>query len=241
MITPAADFIVIIWKKKLKIRKNRMTSHHDVVLYSYWRSSCSWRVRLALTLKSIDYEYVAVSLLDGSQSKPDYLEKNPSAKVPTLHIDGHYLTQSTAIIEYLEETRQNGQSLLPQDALQRAQVRQIVQLIAGDTQPLQNLAVLKKVAEITKGGEAEKKEWAQHWITRNFVALEKLLKESNGKYCVGDQVTLADICLVPQVYNAKRFDVDLSQFPTITKIEQHLSSLESFQKAHPDNQPDAQK
>ena len=215
-----------------------MSSSSKVVLYGYWRSSCSWRVRIALNLKKIDFEYVAVPLLENAQSAPDYVEKNPSAEVPTLEIDGQNLAQSLAILEYLEETRPDqGARLLPTDPVKRAQARQIAMIIASNTQPLQNLRVLKKVGEL--GGEAEKKKWANDVISRNFAALEKILAKTSGKYCVGDEVSIADLCLVPQLYGARRFDVDLSQFPLITKIESSLEVLDEFKRAHANVQPDA--
>eukprot|EP00002_Diphylleia_rotans_P019907 TRINITY_DN3849_c0_g2_i1.p1 TRINITY_DN3849_c0_g2~~TRINITY_DN3849_c0_g2_i1.p1 ORF type:complete len:213 (-),score=55.47 TRINITY_DN3849_c0_g2_i1:136-774(-) len=200
------------------------------ILWSYFRSSCSWRIRIALNWKGIEYEYSAVNLLQGSQLQDEYAHLNPSKVVPTLAIDGHTLRQSIAILEYLEETRPTP-ALLPKDAALRARVRQIVNIIASDTQPVQNLRVLKMVGE-------KKNEWAKHWIEVNFEGLEATLKETSGRFCVGDEVTLADVCLVPQVYNAKRFNVEMEKFPTIARIDQELSKLPEFEKAQPRNQPD---
>eukprot|EP00128_Syssomonas_multiformis_P009759 Colp12_sorted_trinity150504_noHs@10861 len=207
-------------------------SSEKPVLYSYWRSSCSWRVRIALHWKEIDYEYVAVHLVKdgGEQLKPEFKKLNPYAELPVLVVNGHTLSQSVAIMEYLEETNPNN-PLLPRDPLERVKVRTIVEAICGEIQPLQNLRVLNKIGE-------KKMEWAKEWIERGFVALEQNLYKTAGKYCVGDEVTIADACLVPQVYNALRFGVDMTQFPIITRIEAALSTLPAFQKAHPDSQPD---
>jgi maleylacetoacetate isomerase len=218
---------------------------HSTILYSYWRSSCSWRVRIALALKEIPYEYVAIHLLTdgGIQHSDDYKLKNPSRELPTLEIDGNRLAQSIPIIEYLEETKTSGARLLSDDSMERATARRIAEMIASNIQPVQNLRVLQYLmakyddpAEKTK----EKLAWGHHWIEQGFVALEQVLATTAGTYCVGDQVSLADLCLVPQVYNARRFKVDMSQFPIITKIDATLSALPAFVAAHPSAQPDAQ-
>lgn len=195
-----------------------MSTNLQPVLYSYWRSSCSWRVRIALNLKEIPYDIKPISLIKagGEQHCNEYREVNPMEQVPALQIgrykkkgkirhsnysifiaDGHTLVESLAIMHYLEETRPQ-RPLLPQDVHKRAKVREICEVIASGIQPLQNLIVLIHV------GEEKKKEWAQHWITRGFRAIEKLLSTSAGKYCVGDEISLADCCLVPQVFNARR-------------------------------------
>jgi len=207
-----------------------------VVLHSYWRSSCSYRVRIALNWKDIPYQYKAVSLLAGDQAKEEYAKLNTMKIVPTLEIDDNVLVQSVAIMEYLEETRPEPPLLPPRDQpLERTKVRQIVQLVCADIQPVQNLRVLKML------GDERKTEWAKHWITVGFQGLEKLLEKTAGKYCVGDQVTMADCCLVPQVYNAKRFAIDLSLYPTISRVNTELQQLPAFQAADPANQPDAEK
>uniref|UniRef100_A0A2K5PFK1 maleylacetoacetate isomerase n=1 Tax=Cebus imitator TaxID=2715852 RepID=A0A2K5PFK1_CEBIM len=176
------------------------------ILYSYFRSSCSWRVRIALALKGIAYETVPVNLIkDGGQQ--------------------------LAIIEYLEETRPTPR-LLPQDPKKRASVRMISDLITSGIQPLQNLSILKKVREETQ------LTWAQNAITSGFNALEQILQSTAGKYCVGDEVTMADLCLVPQVANAERFKVDFTPYPTISCINKRLLALEAFQVSHPCRQPD---
>lgn len=204
------------------------------VLYSYFRSSCAWRVRTALAMKGIDYEYSPVHLVqDGGQQFSDtYKALNPQCVVPTLEIDGQVLTQSLSIIEYLDETR-GSPCLLPKgDPIRRQQVRAVSDCIASGIQPIQNLSVVKYV------GPEKKAEWGKHWIEQGFNGLEKLLQKTAGKYCVGDEVTMADLCLVPQVYNANRFKVDMSAYPIISRINEELNTLEAFQKAHPAQQPD---
>jgi maleylacetoacetate isomerase len=224
-------------------------------LYSYWRSSSAWRVRLALGLLGVDYEYRAVHLVKdgGEQHKADYTDKNSFGLVPTLNIDGLELTESLAIFEYLHETSKipgkaaaagsGDGSLLPDDVAERAAARQVASAIATNIQPIQNLRVLQRAA--APGGEMEKKvEWANYWISSGFEALEKLLEKTteNGKsrFCVGNNVTMADCFLVPQVYNAIRWKVDVSKYPLISKITAECEALPLFKAAHPDAQPDAQ-
>ncbi|KAM4624874.1 maleylacetoacetate isomerase isoform 3-T3 [Polymixia lowei] len=151
-------------------------------------------------------------------------------QVPAVEIDGITLSQSLAVIQYIEETRP-GPRLLPTDPKRRAQVRMICDLIASGIQPLQNLYVIQKIG-------AEKVQWAQHFIERGFQALEPILKETAGTYCVGDEISMADICLVPQVYNAERFKVDVGQYPTIRRLNQTLQEIEAFKVSHPSSQPD---
>nr|ACO15091.1 Probable maleylacetoacetate isomerase 2 [Caligus clemensi] len=207
------------------------------VLYSYFRSSCSWRVRIALNLKGVEFETKAVHLVKdgGEQLKDAYKDVNPMAQVPTLVHEGLTLTQSMAIMEYLEEKYSSeGSSLLPKDPIDRAHVREISEVISSGTQPIQNLSVMLKFSS-----EADKRsEWSNYWITKGFQGLEALLSKYSGKYCVGDEVSMADCCLIPQVYNANRFKVDMSSFPIISRICKGLESLEAFQKAHPTAQPD---
>ncbi|CAF1056302.1 unnamed protein product [Adineta ricciae] len=202
------------------------------VLHSYYRSSCSYRVRIALNLKNIDYATHAVNLIKSEQLNDEYKKLNPKGEVPVLFIDGKALAQSLPIIEYIEETRQFKPRLLPEDPFKRYQARMISEIIASGIQPLQNLSVLKRV------GDEKKAEWAHHFIKVGLDAVEKVLEESAGRYCVGDEVSLADCCLVPQLYNARRFNVDLANYPIMTAIEERLSALPAFQKAHPDCQPD---
>ncbi|KAM6462170.1 maleylacetoacetate isomerase isoform 1-T1 [Liasis olivaceus] len=202
------------------------------VLYTYFRSSCSWRVRIALALKGIAYEQVSINLVKdgGQQMTSDFQAVNPMQQVPAIKINGITLSQSLAIIEYLEDT-QPLPRLLPQDPKKRALVRMISNHVASGIQPLQNLALLQQMGE-------KKLDWAQHVISRGFKALEQILQETAGRYCVGDEVTMADLCLVPQVYNAERFKVDLTPYPTLSRINKALLELEAFQSSHPSRQPD---
>uniref|UniRef100_A0A8D1E197 Maleylacetoacetate isomerase n=1 Tax=Sus scrofa TaxID=9823 RepID=A0A8D1E197_PIG len=210
-----------------------MAESSKPILYSYFRSSCSWRVRIALALKNIDYEIVAINLIKdgGQQFSKEFQALNPMKQVPALKIDGITLSQSLAIIEYLEETRPTPR-LLPQDPKKRAQVRMISDLLASGIQPLQNLSVLNQV------GKENQLTWAQQVIAPGFNALEQILQSTAGKYCMGDEVSMADLCLVPQVANAERYKVDLSPYPTISRINKSLLALEAFQVSHPSRQPD---
>uniref|UniRef100_A0A8C4XD58 maleylacetoacetate isomerase n=1 Tax=Erpetoichthys calabaricus TaxID=27687 RepID=A0A8C4XD58_ERPCA len=187
----------------------------------------------AFALKGIEYDQFPVNLIkDGGQQLTDQYRKiNPMQQVPAVCIDGITISQSLAIIQYIEETRPSGPHLLPQDPKKRAQVRVICDLITSGIQPLQNLHVLQKVGE----GKAE---WAKYFIERGFQALEQILVQSAGQYCVGDEISMADICLVPQVYNAARFKVDMTPFPTIKKINDTLLEVEAFKASHPSCQPD---
>uniref|UniRef100_A0A8D2CFE0 maleylacetoacetate isomerase n=1 Tax=Sus scrofa TaxID=9823 RepID=A0A8D2CFE0_PIG len=188
---------------------------------------------LALALKNIDYEIVAINLIKdgGQQFSKEFQALNPMKQVPALKIDGITLSQSLAIIEYLEETRPTPR-LLPQDPKKRAQVRMISDLLASGIQPLQNLSVLNQV------GKENQLTWAQRVIAPGFNALEQILQSTAGKYCMGDEVSMADLCLVPQVANAERYKVDLSPYPTISRINKSLLALEAFQVSHPSRQPD---
>ncbi|QSQ13022.1 maleylacetoacetate isomerase [Myxococcus landrumensis] len=211
-------------------------------LHSYWRSSASWRVRLGLNLKGLPYEYAAVHLLKdgGQQNSAEYRAVNPMRTVPTLEwteADGTELrlSQSIAILEFLEE-RVPSPALLPKDAYLRARVRMVAEAVNSGMQPLQNLAVLQRIKSELNGDE---KAWAAHWNVRGLEALESLVKPTAGRYCVGDAVTLADVCLVPQLYGARRFAVDVSPYPTLLRIEAACMELPAFQAAHADRQPDA--
>ncbi|XP_026159163.1 maleylacetoacetate isomerase isoform X4 [Mastacembelus armatus] len=202
------------------------------VLHGYFRSSCSWRVRIAFALKGVDYDQVPVNLIKdgGQQLTGQYKALNPMQQVPAVEIDGIILSQSLAVIQYLDETRP-GPRLLPADPKKRAQVRMISDLIASGIQPLQNVHILQKIG-------AEKLQWAQHFIDRGFKALEEILKKTAGKCCVGDEISMADICLVPQVYNAERYKVDVGQYPTIKRLNQTLLEIDAFKVSHPSCQPD---
>ncbi|KAM6916956.1 maleylacetoacetate isomerase isoform 2-T2 [Lycodopsis pacificus] len=209
-----------------------MASQTKPVLHGYFRSSCSWRVRIAFALKGIEYDQVPVNLIKdgGQQLTEQYKKLNPMLQVPAVEIDGITLCQSLAVIQYVDETRP-GPRLLPADPKKRAQVRMISDVIASGIQPLQNLHVIQKIG-------AEKVQWAQHFIDRGFQALEPILKQTAGKYCVGDEISMADICLVPQVYNAERFKVDVGQYPTINRLNQTLLEIEAFKVTNPSCQPD---
>jgi maleylpyruvate isomerase len=212
-------------------------------LYSFWRSSASWRVRIALAAKGLEYEYVPVDLKGGSgdQYGDAYRAVNPEARVPTLEVDGQAITQSMAILEWLEE-RYPAPALLPADAFGRARVRGLAQLVAADIQPLQNVAVTKYLRETLKQDDRAVAAWLAEWIGRGLRALEARLARDRetGQYCHGDSPTLADVCLVPQAGSARRFGVETLQFPTITRIEQACLELPAFAAAAPERQPDAQ-
>ena len=202
------------------------------VLYDYWRSSASYRVRLALALKGIAYTSIAVNLAGGEQSGPEHLARNPMAAVPVLDIDGLRLTQSLAIIEYLDETRA-GIRLLPVDPAERAFVRSLALVIAADTHPLGNLATLNRIACL--GGEVAKLDWARHHIARGLSAFETLLSGRDcATFCLGGAPGLADICLIPQFYNARRWGVDVAAFPRCMAIEEAFAALPAYSAAHPD-------
>ncbi len=214
-------------------------------LYSYFRSSASYRVRIALALKGLDYEYRAVHLVaDGGQQHSDaYRAKNPMSEVPTLEIlseggdvEGR-LAQSVAIIEYLDETHP-APALYPGDALNRALIRQRVEGVNAWIQPAQNLRVMQRVVELTGGGRPEMAAWARHWIDRGLSGLDTLVEATAGTYSVGDTITAADLWLVPQVYNARRFKLDMDDYPTLKRVAEACESLAAFQSAHPSCQPD---
>ncbi|GAA5172354.1 maleylacetoacetate isomerase [Modicisalibacter zincidurans] len=210
-------------------------------LYGYFRSSAAYRVRIALNLKGLDYDQIAVDLTGGEQRGADNLARNPQGLVPTLETDsGTRLTQSLAICEYLDE-RHPEPPLLPADAEGRARVRALAQLIACEIHPLDNLKVLKYLTGVLGLDETAKLGWYRHWIAEGFEALEALLVDSSdtGAFCHGDTPTLADACLVPQVFNARRFECDLSGYPTIRRIAARCDTLDAFQRAAPGAQPDA--
>ncbi len=212
-------------------------------LYSYWRSSAAYRVRIALNLKELPYELVPVDLVAGigEQHSPAYQALNPQELVPLL-IDGErVIRQSQAIIEYLDETYDGAAKLLPATARDRARVRALAQMIACDIHPLNNTRVMQYLEREFHAPQVERENWMRHWINAGFRAIEALLVDSTstGIYCEGDEPTLADIFLVPQVYNAKRWSVDMSPYPTISRINASCLSLEEFDRARPENQPDA--
>ena len=203
------------------------------VLYDYFRSSASYRVRIALNLKGLAYDSVPVSLLDNAQRAPEYLSKNPQGLVPALLDGEQLLTQSLAICEYLEETYPQP-ALLPNDTIGRARVRALALSIACDIHPLNNLRVLRRLEAQFAADQAGKDAWYQHWIQSGFEAFEQQIQSTHGQYCFGDTVTLADLALVPQVYNARRFNCDLSAYPTMRAIEQRCLALDAFARATPE-------
>jgi maleylpyruvate isomerase len=208
-------------------------------LHGYFRSSAAYRVRIALNLKGIAYDNAFVHIRRGEQSRPEYLKLNPMAVVPALE-DGHnVLTQSLAIIEYLDETHPEP-PLLPKTPLERARVRAIALAIACDIHPIDNLRVLGYLQNELKLGEPERDRWYKHWVEVGLKAVEAMLSgnPATGLFCHGDRPTLTDACLVPQVANARRFNCDISDCRTIAAIEQQCQQLEAFQRAAPQNQPD---
>ncbi|OWT57432.1 maleylacetoacetate isomerase [Candidimonas nitroreducens] len=212
-------------------------------LYSYFRSSAAYRVRIALNLKGLPYETVPVHLLrqGGEQLLPEYRRLNPTALVPTL-VDGDLaLGQSMAILEYLEETYPQP-ALLPADAAGRARVRAIAQTIACDIHPLDNLRVLKYLKHEMKVSEESKNAWYRHWVEVGLAAVEGMLAQhpATGEFCHGGQPSFADLCLVPQVANARRFECDLGAMPTIVRIDARCQELDAFRQAAPAKQPDAE-
>lgn len=210
-------------------------------LYGYFRSSAAYRVRIALNLKGLDYEQVPIHLVQGAHRSEEYRQLNPQSMVPMLVTDeGRRHTQSLAICEYLEE-RFPQPALLPADADGRARVRALANIPACDMHPLNNLRVLKYLTGTLGVDEAAKLTWYRHWVAEGFAGLEGMLTaaEGTGEFCHGDQPTLADICLVPQVFNAERFDCDLAPYPTIRRIAERCNALPAFAQAHPARQPDA--
>ncbi len=212
-------------------------------LYSYFRSSASFRVRIALELKGLSYDYVPVHLLKegGQQLKPEFRAVNPDGLVPAL-VDGeHVLQQSLAIVEYLDEVHPEPR-LLPGTALDRAYVRGLSQEIACEIHPLNNLRVLKYLKHTVGVTDEVKDAWYRHWIELGFASLQANLERSGkaGRFCFGDTPTLADLCLVPQVFNAQRFNIDVARYPAIAKIYEACMALPAFQKAEPKSQPDAE-
>jgi maleylpyruvate isomerase len=205
-------------------------------LYDYFRSSACFRVRIALNLKKLNAEVIPIHLLKdgGEQHSTAYQTLNPQALVPTLMDEDKIITQSLAIIEYLEECYP-ACPLLPNDIFARSWIRSIALSIAADTHPLNNLRVLNYLTDKFQVSEQQKKQWYQYWITACFAALEKKLLMSNftGDFCFGDQPTLADICIVPQLFNARRFSCDVSAYPTLVRIDDNCQKLSAFSDAFP--------
>ncbi|NOU50125.1 maleylacetoacetate isomerase [Pseudoalteromonas sp. JBTF-M23] len=206
-------------------------------LYTYFRSSAAYRVRIALNLKNIPHELIGVNLLKSEQQGEGYTSKNPQGLLPALETEQGVLAQSLAILEWLEETHTDTQ-LLPNDPWQKAQVRNFCYAIACDIHPIDNLRVLKYLSQELNVDDEQKNTWYCHWVIEGFKKLEAMLGDS--PFCFGETPTLADVCLVPQVFNALRFKVDMTPFPKIAAIYERCNQLPAFSDAAPENQPDAQ-
>jgi maleylacetoacetate isomerase len=210
-------------------------------LYSYFRSSASFRVRIVLNLKRVPFDTVPVHLVKngGEQSAPEYMALNPMALVPTLEDEAGTLTQSVAICEYLNELHP-APALLPSEIHERAWVRSICSLIACDIHPVNNLRVLNYITKTLGQDEARKMEWYRHWIDQGFVALEKQLQTRAGRHCLGDTITLADAFVIPQIWNALRFNCAMDAYPTLRRVYDNAMLLPAFIDAAPAAQPDAE-
>jgi maleylacetoacetate isomerase len=230
--TPAPRFICLLG----------CVAMETCTLHSYYRSSCSWRVRLALKLKNIPFKILPVNLLKNEQTSAPYLKINPSGTVPTLEIGNEILTQSLAIVEYLEEAFPSTFALLPAGPKERALVRRLSLIIAADCQPLQNFCVQTKIMELYGRSRAEvQHEWAAYFIERGLEAFDSASTAHSGRFSFGETVGLADICLIPQLYNARRFGIDVEgKFARLAAIEEafKLDFPEAYTSAHPDSQPD---
>ena len=211
-------------------------------LYGYWRSTAAYRVRIALNLKQVSYSQEPVHLVKegGEQHKPEYRQLNPQGLVPTLVDDGVVISQSIAILEYLEE-KYLLPTLLPKGMAEKALVRQLCQVIACDTHPLNNLRVLQYLSNTLEITDEAKNLWYHHWLRLGFETFEGLLSmhEIDGPFCMGEELSLADACLIPQIYNAHRFNFPMEDFPRLSAINENCLKLERFQNAIPENQPDA--
>ena len=205
------------------------------VLYDYHRSSAAYRVRIALNLKGVDYESRPVNLLEAEQRSDDYRELNPQGLVPMLEIDGHRLTQTLAIIVYLDQVFPDP-TLVPRDPADGAHVRAMALAVACDIHPLNNLRVLKYLKGELGHSQEEADRWYAHWISEGLPALEAMAAPAAGAFLFGDQPTVADVCLVPQLFNARRFNVPLDPYPTLLRADENANKLPAFAMAHPDRQ-----
>lgn len=209
-----------------------------LILHAYWRSGTSYRTRIALNLKGLSYETRPVNLAAGEQGRAAYRALQPQGLVPALEADGRVLTQSPAILEWLEEVHPDP-PLLPADPGERAEVRAMAALIACDVHPLNNLRVLRALRRELKASDEQLFAWEARWIGDGFAALEQLIARHGQGFCFGDTPTLADCCLIPQVYSAVRFGVDLQPYPLIRAVDARAGEMDAFAAAHPDRQPDA--
>jgi maleylacetoacetate isomerase len=208
-------------------------------LYSFFRSSAAYRVRIALNVKGVAYETITVDLPGAAHRTPEFRAVNPQATIPTLDDDGTILWQSLAIIEYLD-ARFPAPRLIPAEPVARAHVQALAQLIACEIHPLNNLRVLKYLRGELKLDDAAVSKWYSHWIAEAFGPLEQLVTRfGDGRHCYGDQLSIADVCLVPQMYNARRFSCDLAPYPTLVRIADALNATPAFAAAAPERQPDA--
>lgn len=209
----------------------------SLTLYGYYRSSCSYRVRIGLYFKEIPFHYESVHLVKsgGEQFQENFKKINPSSQVPCLKYGDNFLSQSLPILLYLEDLKPEP-ALLPKQAFQKAEILSFCEMINSGIQPLQNLSVLKYIeSEI----QSDKHQWAGHWIKRGLAVCEGFLKHRAKSFCFGDELSLADCFLIPQIYNAERFKVDMKEFPTLERVNQHCLKIPAFEKALPKNQPDA--
>lgn len=209
-----------------------------MILHGYWRSGTSYRTRIALNLKGLDYSLVTLDLRKGEQQSPAYLALNPQGLVPALEADGTVLTQSVAILEWLEE-RYPEPPLLPSDPTERAIVRAMCGIVGCDIHPINSLRILKTLKHELGASQGQIDAWTRHWVTAGFEALEQMIVKHGGDFAFGAAPTLADCYLVPQVYSAERFDTDLSPFPRIMAVVENARALPAFVKAEPSRQPDA--
>ena len=204
---------------------------NEIILYDYWRSSASYRVRIVLNLKGVEYSTVPTSLLDGDHKSPEYVARNPQGFVPMLRIDGHDLTQSLAIIDYLD-ANYHDPKMVSSDPAMRAKTLAQAMVIAADTHPVNNLRILKYLKDILGHDQAAIDEWYRHWVVEGFTALEAMAPD-DGLFG-SDLPNLADVCLVPQMANARRFDTPLEAFPKLVRIDAVLAAMPAFAAAHPD-------
>lgn len=208
-------------------------------LYNYYRSSASYRARIALNLKGMKYEYIPVHLLKdgGEQLKPEYLALNPMGQVPCLEHNGHLISQTMAIMMYLDDIKPTPR-LFPQDAFEKAKVIEICELINSGIQPLQNTGVISELAKQFNASPEQKAAWSQHWISKGLGALERILEKSSGKFAVGDEPGAADCFIIPQMFASRRFGADVNGFKNLLKVEKNASELAAFKEAEPAKQID---